>query len=363
MEQLTLEELIDRKLKDMGVPTDFDSLNKFINNDESSAKFINYFLNDDGFDVDNTDIGKIVKTRARHSSLTFLIGLVISDFGNLFNEFTSINSIKNEFSNLNYWLVTSLYHDKGYFSEHLKNVSVDYDEFTYNLFNDSIKDIGMLNDYEINHPKVLAYSYKEIKAYDQYAREYHKRNIENGRIDFERVDHGILGGVLTYNDLIRKNISKKISTNSIYFIKACCLTIAQHNIFKSSDKNNDIYYPKELKKLLSTSKFKITNKYPLLMFLDIIDSFECVKRFSKGETYSESVQTLTVLRHIKLIVTKKIIRVDYTDFKFYLIKHKKNKLLDIYNQYKDSLINMNSWIDINVQEISEDIIEFRCNHI
>lgn len=136
-----------------------------------------------------------------------------------------------------------------------------------------------INDFSELYTHVLAYIYDEIEAYDRYVREYHLH-----KKDVEIIDHGILGGVKTFDRLVKKigkdsktdhpEGKKDILAKQLVFAKISCLTIAQHNIFKSPDTKYDLKYGDELRRLHSTSDFKINMETPLLMLLFLFSFVE-----------------------------------------------------------------------------------------
>ena len=58
------------------------------------------------------------------------------------------------------------------------------------------------------------------------------------------------------------------------------MTIAQHNMYKSSDESEDKFYPA---KLQNKSDFIIDMKFPLLLFWALDDTVECVKKIREDK--------------------------------------------------------------------------------
>lgn len=94
------------------------------------------------------------------------------------------------------------------------------------------------------------------------------------------LNHGIYGGAYLFNRLMKKPLHMR---KEQLYIKAVCMCIAQHNIFKSTsdeiDQKLDEYL--SLEKLKHNSDFKINEEYPLLLFLSLVDTIECVKNLVK----------------------------------------------------------------------------------
>lgn len=116
----SLLELMDVELSLLGLPSKYTSVSNFIYDDESSAAFIREMLRDEDFRTpeEASDIYDFAKARARHSAVTFLLGLVFKRFAGSFFEYgrTTENAMytggKRYNELLRSWLITSLYHDK-----------------------------------------------------------------------------------------------------------------------------------------------------------------------------------------------------------------------------------------------------------
>lgn len=338
----TLKELMEYELSQMSLPTDFGTLELFINDGKKSAEFIRYLLKDNSYKIPNDDspLYEIAESRARHSAVTFLMGLVFSRFGDLFAKISSIINRGPEFA-LNMWLITSLYHDKAYSSTYLKDTSLDIQKAfsPFLLTDNSQSNLPLLHKYSIRYPGTLAYTYEEIFNYDKYAIEYHQTKNSKD----EKRDHGILGGVMMFSDLAKKAVKKGALTD-LTMIKACSLSVAQHNIFKSSGEKYDKKYDDfNLNKLLSTSSFQLTPNQPLLLFLSLIDTIECVKKFSRGHNSNKYLKTLTVLNSIEVSVQYNCIEIDYSALEKEVSKKKDEELQKDFAFYLDSVKHLHTW--------------------
>ena len=372
----TLRELMDLELERLNVPDKFRKLECFINHDQSAAEFIRFLLNDDDFRVpdENSDLYEIAQSRARHSAVNYLLGLVFRRFGGIFQDIhytidRSEHNVETEKLSKALWLITALYHDKAYSSEYLKKADLDYRKsFKRYLLKDcyNLQELKCLDDFSIQHPQSLAYSYRMIEAYDQYAVDYHSGQFAEDEKErkrheecVEKRDHGILGGVLVFNDLTNKAIKQNAEPIEFLKIKACCLAIAQHNIYKSqkaeSDKNYDGYKVDgetvDLSMLHHDSSFRIQKDTPLLLFLSLVDTFECVKKFSKKENDSSFIQTCTVLSSILVSVSEDRIEVDFSKLK----KAADQKYLsNVYAGYiAHSLEALRDWTAFRLDRIEE----------
>lgn len=352
----SLYELMDEELRKLEISSEFNSIDKFISDDNTCAAFIRAILNDDDYTIpdQNSDIYEFAKTRAQHSVITFLMGLVLAEFTGISLDIMETISLmadekRNPLSFLRPWMITSLYHDKGYYSKHLKNGQLDYRKtFKHYLFTDSYREpeLKCFRGFSELHRGLFAHTYDQILSYDQYARNYHAQKKHSE----ERLDHGILGGVAVFNDLVRKALKVQIKDVELKLAKACCLTIAQHNIFKSNSAERDKAYPAELSYLYHDSSFRIRKHTPLLLFLCLVDTLECVKRFSKGENEKNSLQTRTVLSSVYLTANEDTIIIDYSRLHQKVDEKKNHEFSETYSRYHDGVISLHEWTEFNAVE-------------
>lgn len=343
----TLENLINVELKELvqkfEIDVKYKHVSDFITRDEDSADFIRSVLDDETFKHpdETSPMHEVAKTRSRHSALIFLIGLVLKRFNGLYDSFAETTKFGGKNINLKLWMMTSLAHDKGYYSEKLKkSIPAHKQKFAHSLLTDTYsKEFGVLDNYSSELQNVLAYTYEDIKTYDIASSDWRKN--KDGT---EKVDHGILGGCIVFNDYLNKlqNNKVKYMEKELFSIKTCALTIAQHNMFKSSSLEEDQKYPNKPPILQYTSDYRISTATPLLLFLALIDTFECVKRFSKEEN-STSIQTLTILKKIKISVEKDSIFIDYSDLLNYIKQRNEDTLTKKKDDYLNSIKTLNNW--------------------
>ena len=352
------------------LPTRYNSVSEIIASDENSASFIREVLHDNEYSAlnQNNPMYEFAKSRAQHSVLTFFIGLVFLEFCH-FDEMIANDVLEtnDRTEAVRLWMLTALYHDWGYHSEDVQKPELDFGKITkYDLLTDEYGKEAWLHpiqDFSQRHPSVLAYTYDEIKAYDRYARGYHAKNDN----DTERVDHGILSGVKIFERLakeIRKVALTELTINADYiekrlrYAKIACLTIAQHNIFKSSNKDKDVEYGDALIKLHSTSSFRISRETPLLLLLSLVDTFECIKRFGQSKNERKYLQKGTILQSIALDVHQESISIDYTELAA-KIQEKDNSLRECFTRYKKDICGICSWTVFVVEQVSDEHIVIR----
>lgn len=348
---MSLLHLINKKYEDLKLELQwlsYKDISEFITNDKKSTEFIRAILRDDGFSTPTKDSDLFVfsQARARHSAISFLIGLIFFEYEEFQSDISAILHMEEsneKLAAIKLWMITALYHDYGYFVKDITNGSVNFEsKVKHYLFDASSKSnhLCALHEFDLYKEKVLAYTYSEIFAYDKYSRQWHEK-----RQDGERVDHGILGAVLTFDRLIRRMTESKKSEikNEFFQIKAACLTIAQHNIYKSASLESDKEYGSLLEKLHSTSDFVINKDTPLLLLLSLVDTFECVKRMSKGENESEYLTSKTVLSNILISVSPDKIMIDSSKLKRYIDNTQNSQLKDKYEAWKNGILGLSKW--------------------
>lgn len=342
----TLKNLMNQKLEELiGEKIEIED---FINDDKKSVEFIRKLLKDESFAneaEDNVDT-EIAKVRARHSAVTFLLGQVFLPFYTFQNDMNDIHISEQEANLL--WMWVSLYHDIGYFSKRIENEKLDYTKvFKYNLLaDDSPQDVEVLRDFSIKYASSMAYTYDEILAYDKYARKFHENDKSS-----ECIDHGILGGFITFDRLYGKLKNGNDDRKQI-LSKYSALTIAQHNFYKSNGIETDKYYREYsqslYEKLGSQSEYRISRETPLLLFLCLIDTVEPVKKFSRSSNGTQYFKTLTVLSKIQASVSKNKLELDFTEFKKKISK-KKTKLVNEYDKYFEVVCSLGEWTNFQVE--------------
>lgn len=347
----------------------FDEL---IKSGDECARFIRIVLHDkEAYPLKNKpDIAvhyDFVKERSLHAVLSFLIGCLFLPFENLSKEiyksFKSSfqSSISPEDAVKRLWMFTALYHDWGYGSKNLSKKDYEFPE-TYNLLIDEYEDSRLmcLKDYSQRFPRAFAHSYEQIDLYDRYAREYHEREDYRSALNRpkESIDHGILGGRMIFDRLIREELKGSCVRNEEMLIyKAACLTIAQHNIFKSNslerDKRYELYCGSDgLRYLYHNSGFFIGMSTPLLLLLCLVDTLECMKRFGKQEIPNGSIRTNTILDNIFLEVGPNSICIDYSDLESYIKRTKPFETVEQFERYIHGVCGMNTWTKLTPVRIS-----------
>lgn len=349
MKYSSLYDLFNLELSKMKVNDKYKNISNFISDDKACLNFIKEIIDDMVYD--DSSIHKLSQDRAKHIVITFLLGQVLKNFGGLYDEFSGVIDFSDPILNQKMWMYVSLYHDYGYFSEYIYKADLSYDSIVkYRLFTDyyEFDELKSLNNFSLKYPKALCYTYDEILNYDKYARFYHcSQNSE------EKIDHGILGSILIFDRLIKKKLKNNLLNNwDFALLKSICLTISQHDIFKSDGKDSDLKYLEyDLKRLTSDSNLKISRQTPLLLFLSLVDTIECVKRFSKSGNNNERYLIVkTVLKGIKISINKNYISIDLTE-----LKDKTESKNLKYDEYVKAILDLEKWTEFEIDNIDNII--------
>lgn len=357
----------------------YKNISEFIEDDKQSAEFINKVVfNDKSMYLTNV----VAQGRARHSVISYFLGLVIGDFcgllGNCSNIFNCNNlgylQINEPYINYRLWLITSTNHDYGYFSQYVKT-GYDLEKAKYNLLSDNDYGLSILTNVSRKYPRIFKNTYEDINNYYLYSQYFN----QNGKGDkFEKRDHGILGGVLLFNKIFPKIKGKIVNKESVdfslsymnrayidsdvLFYKAACLTICQHNIFKSDGKieTENNYKKYHLEHLLKQSGYSVGLDTPLLALLSLVDTIECIKSFSKRDGKKTGLRTKTILKNIKIGVTKDEILLDYTDLYNYITKDEGR--LNVLKNCIDNIERLPTWTDFKVEHVNNDPYRLSISH-
>lgn len=347
----SLEDKINRELISNQKKYLYKDLKSFITKDKDSAKFINNLVDETILNVpeEGDKLYEIAESRARHTVVNYFIGLALLPFA---EQFLLISGSINGYSNLDEfkqeWLITAAYHDYGYFLKDINNSNLDLEKsVNYFLLCDDY-DYGKypfldcLKNFREIFPEFFAYEYEEIIAYDEYSRKWRKEDNNTA----ELVDHGILGATRAFDSITIK-VAKAYNHRSqkLLHAKKAMITIAQHNIYKSNSAEKDKMMPEILKRKLSqASQVRISTKTPLLLLLSLVDTIECVKKFSKATNSGGYLETLTVLKAVKVAVSENEIKLDLSELR----SKWNNKNEETYTRYIEGIKSLDSWTQFHV---------------
>ena len=374
-------------------------IDDFLYNQERCFRLLHYFLDLDRSEQTANDLNYISLYRCQHIFVTFLMGLGLIQKYNLLKGVNVINNMPDEYL----WMLTSVVHDYGYLKHGLTEMPKleDVDK-EYQLLSDgcTFSQLSTTADYSVNYPQFMTYSYDTIRKYYAYKSNRLAEARVSGRYnkDGETVDHGIYGACQCYKEYCdfyikheypssciapddnmddvlalgyehysineRPEIVKLARTEPVLY-KTACLVAAQHNIFRSSNKDSDIIYSQYgLDSLLSKTPIAVTKDNPLLYLLSIVDTIECTKCFEKipvpgsNKTFDMSIKT--VLDNVVIELNDDSIIIDYSPLRdvineYWCFCHrnaKKKIMLEQLERQLKNTIELMKWVDCTSEPLN-----------
>lgn len=332
-------------------------------NQESCYKFIKEFFKAGGKQaVFNTNFNKDFKTNGKHvhTVVLYLLGFYFKDIIEVLlknyikqNIDDQLNNPESWFDFRYTWFLCCLYHDTASVIEnekHLCSRDNRFKELDYYLGKNNIK--YNVYDHIPLKPESNLLTYPEtlVKNYFFYRTEY-----------YHSVDHGILGGFLIFDRLIKnynsawkREVKTRPEVKYDYFKSAdlswkrehqdhfvmIADSIIAHNIWFNKDK--DLYKSYGLDSLIISPSNKIRiQERPLLFFLSLLDTIDPTKRFPEKD--AKMVLELFDIKYYQernelTIILKSDSNIDCVDY-FYKIK-KAEDWLDINVDYTDKKLTI-----------------------
>jgi hypothetical protein len=341
-----------------------------IKNPKYSNDFIKEYFSKGG-KVRVFDIGKkkpiLNNLRSKHTVYGFFLGFLLKDIKVSNNKL--INLIENDFNRYDesfveyefsyLWFLTYLFHDYGYVLEDkYKNSSITleniirYENISFSLYSEKIyypyhfknkmhrieecdRLCYLLPRYE------FIYSKKTIKNYLKY-----KFDMKNNN-----VDHGIIGGLKFYHNLIANywesyNKAKSLnpyidikrfyynnlqwSTNQIDVFRHIGDIIVSHNIYKPQLGDIETYKCYGLEEIINKAKINII-EYPLFYLLSLVDTIEPTKKYPKEDT-SRILKSISIELLDNNIIIYDNLKED-----------------ESYKNWRDAIYNLTNWLEIDIK--------------
>lgn len=245
------------------------------------------------------------------------------------------------------WFLTSLMHDYGYFCSYNYASLDDLDilELGHNIFD------------ECKSKQVFRFKKKTYYNYYKNKYESNNKNELSKYIHDEIGDHGILAGMIIYDNVVSKNEPKsiKLTGNECLMVKfklqnelkeeekriiyngieSCffeiCKAIIEHNIW--NDGNFEIKFGEEYKKISSDN--------PLDYLLSIADTIESTKK-----CFLNIDCLMSVLESIRIYSNDKIIRVT--------INQKSCRAIT--KKLENDIFCLENWVDVKIKKCCKSII-------
>lgn len=285
----------------------------------------NYFKRGGKTDVFKTSGIKISQIRyPNHINSVFFLGIL------LYNK-TSFNKLykleKNEPGYRTFpfiWFLIALFHDNA------------YDIELSNLF----KDIASLDEL-LRHYKIDNFLFDVRGASKCNSLMDSRKDYFNFRLkEMHKVDHGLLGGILLYDRLLKiRREAKKYHEDDLYWgeelegqYQIAAEAISIHNIWLPNSKaTEDLYENYNLNNLINFRKVRFKD-FPLFYILGIIDTIEPIK------TYQSDEDDQYILDNILLKFKQKSLT-------FY---HRPGSRLD-FSKLKQKTKYFEGWLDVDVK--------------
>ena len=293
--------------------------------------------------------------RASHIIVTWILGVGLSDF---VKDGQALTGLANLYET-RIWLETAMIHDYGYFCQEIKkclpieNLTKDYNLLTDNYDIDILQCLNNLSTNQ-NYSCFFSYSYVEIKNYYHYIQSWHqslKNNSVSSNESFDDFsDHGIVGGCKAFSKYCKhiatENKYNKPSDVITIIQKLSCINAASHNIFKSSPEKDKKYIEAGLGDLTSESPSRITRTNFFLSLLSLVDTIECVKRFSKKDNPREYLIQSTILDKVDFESNINTISINFNRLdRFISNDRKSNKMKQKLKQHIDAITKLDEWTD------------------
>ncbi len=312
--------------------------NPFLDNNISHADFIFRYFKRGGkvevFDTIGNDFSEI--RYPNHINSVFFIGLLIYYNTGLKEKFNLGINAPGYKTFPFIWFLISLYHDNAYHIEKKSELINDNKNLKQLYFNFNIEHIL----FEKKHSNVSKILMDCCKKYFEY-------RIQEGKV----IDHGIFGGLMLYDRLIKIRRKKAEAHEDNLFwgealeeqYKLAASAIATHNIWMPNKKQNDLYSKYELNNLINFKPLKFNN-FKFLYLLGIIDTIDPIKTFIE-----DNVDEKYIFENLKMEFKNSSII-------FSIVQTSKLDFQKLINKCK----YFNGWLDVTVSFSNEKlIIKFR----
>lgn len=259
-----------------------------------------------------------------HINSVFFLGILIYYNTDLHKKYQLENNDPGYSTFPFIWFLIALFHDNAYQME---------DE-------NCLKDLSSINDlqkhFEINH-----YLFKEgIESNCKLLLDSREAYFNYRKSVWKVVDHGILGGILLYDRLVKIRREKKQKNEDNYFwgknlesqylLAGCAISL--HNIWLPQKGMEEVYQRYGLDNLLTFRKIKFLD-FPLFYILGIVDTLEPLKTYN-GDGFSD----------------KYILENLYFDFKPQSLAISFNEASDLdFCKLKEKTKYFKDWLDVEIQ--------------
>ncbi|WP_329806415.1 hypothetical protein [Flavobacterium facile] len=247
--------------------------NPFLDEDFSHEDFIfRYFKRGGKVEVFNTIGSDFSNLRyPNHINSVFFLGLLVYNNTGLKEKFRLGNNAPGYQIFPFIWFLISLYHDNAYHIEKDQELIIDNNNLTQLRTNFNIEHYLFEN-------RLCGVSISLMDSCENYF----KYRIEESNV----IDHGIFGGLLLYDRLLKIRRRKANAHEETLFwgealedqYKLAASAIATHNIWMPKKNQHELYSHYGLNDLINFTPLKF-NDFNFLYLLGIIDTIDPIKTF------------------------------------------------------------------------------------
>lgn len=162
---------------------------------------------------------------------------------------------------------------------------------------------------------------------------------------------------VTKKRFLNNEIPCRVYKKNILYYKTACLTVCQHNIYKSEKESDKTYKKYKLGSLLSYSGYSVGIDTPLLALLSLVDTVECIKRVYKTEKSIEEFSVIDILKMIKISVRNDCIILDYNALYRKMKSSELNNTKEL-EKLRTNIELLSKWTDFKVEHVNNDPYRF-----
>jgi hypothetical protein len=305
----------------IGINNSIETKKPFVDHSDYSSFILNYFRKGGKvkiFELCNINLNQI--RLPNHICSVFFLGIILYNKTE-FSKKYQLPKSDAEYATFPFiWFLIALFHDNAYHME---------DE---NQLQDVSSISQLINKFNIKH--------------SLFDRKFSKcNNLLNSRnnyflfrkLDRNVVDHGILGGLLLFDRLVKiRREKKKIDEDTLFWgrklenqYKIAANAISIHNIWLQPP---EICRQHKLEELIDFKPIKF-KEFPMFYILGIIDTIEPLKTYQ-----DDNVSDIDILKSLEMEFGKCFLRV----------RESKNSKID-FKKLIDKTKNFKNWLDVDVK--------------
>lgn len=303
----------------------------FIITSDYKRFIVNYFKRGGKIDIfESCNINIEGLRLPNHICSVFFLGIIIYNNTSLHKKYKIENNAPGYESFPFIWFLIALFHDNAYQIEEDKDLARSIN---------NIEDLKTLYGIEnFFFDKKSTKCQQLINSREKY---FSYRLKEWGKID-----HGLLGGILLFDRLVKIRKEKKKNNEENLFwgqklvnqYKLAADAISIHNIWLPEEKNRKTYKKSGLSELINFTPIKFKD-FPLFYILGLVDTIEPFKIF-------QDLSDEYILRNFKLELNNNIIKISV------------NKDTLDFQKIIDKVQSLKNWLDIDIK-IHTDFVELK----